>query len=367
MSSNNQRFLSFLVGLTLGIFSVNYDACRSVLQFSSSRLVFLESQTSSTNHLRLEQQLREEAELDFMVLDEEEDGNDVSNGESTTETSPNNESAANSPTSTTDLASSVGETAKSVSSTVATTVATTTTTTTSQTVSTPSAKPDTTQTTQTPVVEPPPTVRNKNIDSTINITAAVCHKTLFGDVNLHNIAQWAMYHYMLGFDRVFIGYIADVTNRTGFADLQATPYITMYENTLGQVKVYPDGYVRMKRPGPGDQNWDIRHCLQKVGKPYDWVMPLDSDEFLWFHQKVGVKEFLLQHKDLNYISFGKYIYSAHIGVELTDYNDDEFGLAQVRGVGPTFFVHEWRCAQGMPRLTVSCLPKSLLCDSFRSQ
>ena len=123
--------------------------------------------------------------------------------------------------------------------------------------------------------QPHPTVSDTT--STINITAAVCHKTLFGNIDLKSIGKWARYHYLLGFDRIFIGYLSDVQDLPGFAQLRETPYITMYENKVGKLKLYKNseddttGYLRIERPGPGDQNWDIRHCLRVIGKPYDLV------------------------------------------------------------------------------------------------
>ena len=184
-------------------------------------------------------------------------------------------------------------------------------------------------------------VRNSNAETTIygNITTALCHKTLFGDVDLSTVALWAKYNHLLGFDHIFIGYLPDVANLTGFQKLADLPYITMYKNTLGRLKRYPMGYLRIDRSRPGDQLWDIKECLSNFAKSYDWVFLADSDEFLWFNQTVPLKEFLHLYRDFNYLSFGKYVYTAHQGVEL-EYKDP-FGLAQVREkINSWFFIHD---------------------------
>lgn len=145
--------------------------------------------------------------------------------------------------------------------------------------------------------------------SNYNITAAICHKTLFGNsLNYTRIAEWADYHYKLGFDRIFIGYLPELAAAPGFGQLQALAYVTLYENNLsGPPRKYYT--VRLVKHGPGSQDWDIEQCLSHFAKDFDWAMHSDCDEFLWFEEKMNVKEFLHRHEDYNYLSFGKYMYS----------------------------------------------------------
>jgi hypothetical protein len=56
-------------------------------------------------------------------------------------------------------------------------------------------------------------------------------------------------------------------------------------------------------------------------------MMADADEFSWFSEKVGLKEFLRKHSELSYLSFGKWMYSMRHSVD-TDTNT--FGLEKVR-------------------------------------
>lgn len=141
-----------------------------------------------------------------------------------------------------------------------------------------------------------------------DITAAICHKTLFGSLNYTRIIEWTHYHHDLGFDRIFIGYLPELAAEPGFAALQAVPYVTLYENNLsGPPRKYHT--VRLVKHGPGSQDWDIEQCLSHYAKDFDWAIHSDCDEFLWFKEKTSLKEFLHQYNDYNYLSFGKYMYS----------------------------------------------------------
>ena len=40
-----------------------------------------------------------------------------------------------------------------------------------------------------------------------NFTMAICHKSLFGTVELDRVQKWSQYHYDLGFDSVFIYHV----------------------------------------------------------------------------------------------------------------------------------------------------------------
>eukprot|EP00977_Amphora_coffeiformis_P020670 scaffold8374_cov175-Amphora_coffeaeformis.AAC.109 len=168
-------------------------------------------------------------------------------------------------------------------------------------------------------------LHNDEPKNSTHVTTALCHKTLFSTPDLNSIGLWAKYHNLLGFDHIFIGYMPEIANLPNFDTLQLTPYITLYENRLGRLKSKSDGNLVMTK-GKGDQIWDQDMCLQKLAKDYDWVMLQDSDEFLWFNKKVDVKEFLSEFHNFNYISFGKYIYSASQSVQIE--HVDPFGLAK---------------------------------------
>jgi hypothetical protein len=68
-------------------------------------------------------------------------------------------------------------------------------------------------------------------DDPYNITAALCHKTLFGDIDLWMVLDWVAYNRLLGFDRIFMSYVPSVMNLEGFEELNSLPYVTLFENT----------------------------------------------------------------------------------------------------------------------------------------
>jgi hypothetical protein len=83
-------------------------------------------------------------------------------------------------------------------------------------------------------------------DRQSNVAAAVCHKSLFGDVDLWMVLDWVAYHRLLGFDRIFISYVSSVKGRPGFYELASLPYVTLKENKEARVSVINDrGYQRL--------------------------------------------------------------------------------------------------------------------------
>ena len=60
-----------------------------------------------------------------------------------------------------------------------------------------------------------------------NITTAVCHKALFGSVDLDRVQKWATYHWDLGFDHIYIYHVPSVQSEEGFQNLKALPYVTL--------------------------------------------------------------------------------------------------------------------------------------------
>jgi hypothetical protein len=93
----------------------------------------------------------------------------------------------------------------------------------------------------------PVTAQLDSASSKYRITAAMCHKTLFGNIDLDRVALWAAYNRMLGFDRVYIWYHSDIKNSRGFDELESLPYVNMVENTQARIKRYPDGTIMTER------------------------------------------------------------------------------------------------------------------------
>jgi hypothetical protein len=138
-----------------------------------------------------------------------------------------------------------------------------------------------------------------HIESKANVSVAICFKTLFGDIDLGIVLQWAAYNRLLGFDHIYMWYRPEMVNAARFTELQSLPYITLTLNTQGRRKNYYN------------QWWTEETCNrddQFAGK-YDYAMHADIDEYLWFPNQIGIKEYLLQHSTLNYLSFGKRMYT----------------------------------------------------------
>jgi len=169
-----------------------------------------------------------------------------------------------------------------------------------------------------------------------NITAAICHKSLFGDIDLWMVLDWVAYHRLLGFDRIFMSYLPEVRKLDGFDELESLPYVTLFENTEGTIKTINDkGYQRLGAPTalnasqlaadgcivtgqtPTAQLLLESRCLDHDAKGFDWVLLADADEYLRFHQNIGVKEFLNQRKQYDYLSFGKWMYTMKHRVNAT--------------------------------------------------
>ena len=143
------------------------------------------------------------------------------------------------------------------------------------------------------------------------IKAAICVKTLHGQgkKNLMNhVLSWVAYNRLLGFDDILIWYSKNHTP-PGFQHLERLPYVKLIENTRNP-QVQPGDY-EVARDNPGGQEGDIAECheLTSTGGYYDWVLVADWDEFLWFSPRIRLKEFLAQHHNDSYLSFGKWMYT----------------------------------------------------------
>jgi hypothetical protein len=161
-----------------------------------------------------------------------------------------------------------------------------------------------------------------------NITTALCHKSLFGNIDLWMVLDWVAYHRLLGFDRIFMSYVPSMKLKDGFEELASLPYVTLFENTDGIETIVGD-YHRLGATGAllnasyalkstKDCNTDLNaphmmleaRCLDQDAHSFDWVMLSDMDEYLWFNEKIGVKEFLhSQDEKIDYISIGKWMYT----------------------------------------------------------
>jgi hypothetical protein len=138
-------------------------------------------------------------------------------------------------------------------------------------------------------------------DEPSNITAAICAKTLFGDIDLGIVLQWVAYHRLMGFDHVFIFYRPEITSKPRFTELASLPYVTLMEYSKGYLKTH------------WNQKKTENMCLseKRFAADYDWAMLADADEFLWFPERRGIKPFLAQQqaRNLTYLSFGKQMYT----------------------------------------------------------
>jgi hypothetical protein len=159
------------------------------------------------------------------------------------------------------------------------------------------------------------------------ITVAICHKTLFGDIQEDVILRWAAFHRLLGFDQIYIWYVPDVLPK--IQNLKQIPYITLIPNTQAKLSWYEaKGYYELlgangERDGPGGQQSIEMECLSSVASNYTWVLNSDADEFFYSAAptREGIKDFLARYTDTDedyyYLSFGKKMYSLNFALNLT--------------------------------------------------
>lgn len=93
-------------------------------------------------------------------------------------------------------------------------------------------------------------------------------------------------------------------------ELASLPYVELTEYTGGTRENYYD------------EDWTEKMCLRQdeFAASYDWAMIADIDEYLWFPEHVGVKEFLQRYSSMTYLSFGKQIYTLDHGLDLSATN-----------------------------------------------
>jgi hypothetical protein len=159
-----------------------------------------------------------------------------------------------------------------------------------------------------------------------NTTAVVCLKTIFGAGRaglMNHVLRFVAYNRLLGFDEVMVWYMANFKPE-GFEQLQALPYVTLIENTRSPE--WKPGAYDITAEHPGGQKGDINECLKRTKGKFDWVFIADWDEFLWFSGRMRLKSFLQLYGRKNYLSFGKWMYSAK---DWVDTKEDLFGLEKV--------------------------------------
>jgi hypothetical protein len=147
-----------------------------------------------------------------------------------------------------------------------------------------------------------------------DITTAICHRTLHGNLNMEKIFSFVSYNRLIGFDHIFFWYRPDISQRPRFDELKALPYVTMTEYAGG---------------GKHDGQFVVEHaCLSqaKFAANYTWAFPIDLDEYLWYRWKGPIYTFVAHLlADFHYVSIGKYMYTQRHAVAL-ERNDSGFGL-----------------------------------------
>lgn len=152
-----------------------------------------------------------------------------------------------------------------------------------------------------------------------NMTAAVCHKTLFGDrVDISKILGFVSYYRLLGFDHIFMHYQSHIGENDRFGELDALPYVTMTPYDGG------GAHAGQRIVGP--------ICKEQLAKDYDWVFTIDADEYLWFNENMNVKDFLHRYNaNYTYLSIPKWQYTrlhelGYDGVPDSGFDLDRFGF-----------------------------------------
>jgi len=151
-------------------------------------------------------------------------------------------------------------------------------------------------------------------NDTSGITAAVCHRTLFGSsITLDPLFAFVSYYRLLGFDHIFFWYRPDIASVSRFDELNSLPYVTLTEYTGGGRE---EGQLVVEA-----------ECLSNstYAADYTWALPIDADEFLWFNSHMSIKDFLsIYNSSYDFLSFGKWMYTILHGVRLK--KDSGFGL-----------------------------------------
>jgi hypothetical protein len=151
-----------------------------------------------------------------------------------------------------------------------------------------------------------------------NVTAAVCHPTLFGNITLNRVLSFVSFYRLLGFGHIFFWYeeesLAWSPNDSLLGNLS---YVTLIPNSQSQRNGY-HGQAEVQRACRTDTQY---------GASYDWILVVDADEFLWLGPNTTtVQDFVLQSPQITYYSFGKWQYSTNRAISIAEEEDAGFGL-----------------------------------------
>jgi Glycosyltransferase family 92 len=182
------------------------------------------------------------------------------------------------------------------------------------------------------------------------LRVAICHPTIFLDdpdttsMFLSRFLSFVSYHRLLGFEHFFFWYEANMATLPLFATLQALPYVTLTEYHA------PPGH---DVPGKGYHGQRIVEelCLSdaRFASNYDWALPMDADEFLWFapinttttataspdslSRYPTLQEFLAPYQAQNYtyLSIGKFSYTTlHVDDRYLNNDDDNVIVSNIK-------------------------------------
>lgn len=137
------------------------------------------------------------------------------------------------------------------------------------------------------------------------------------------------YNRLLGFDHIYMFYRPEMTEVPRFEELKSLPYVTLTLNEDGtRVNYYNQWQTEIL-------------CLseQKYAAKYDWALLADIDEYLWFAERIGIKEFLTRpsSQNLTYISFAKRMYTldhrtdmqtVNHTIDMSSKSSDNFALSK---------------------------------------
>lgn len=172
--------------------------------------------------------------------------------------------------------------------------------------------------------------RLRQCDSS-GISAAICHPTLFGtDIQLARLFAFCSYYRLLGFDHIFFWHTPEIRTLEHFHELQSLPYVTLTEYTPKEGEKYYG------------QRQVMEMCLNdaQFAASYDWALSIDADEYLWFRDKISVKDFIvMQHPQYNYFSFSKWSYTQMHAVVIE--KDSGFDLDHWAFTGGSFCNREY--------------------------
>ena len=154
--------------------------------------------------------------------------------------------------------------------------------------------------------------------ATDNVTAAVCHPTLFGNITLNRVLSFVSFYRLLGFGHIFFWYEEE--------SLSWSPKDALLGN-LSYVTLTPNS--QSQRGGYHGQAEVQRACRTEAqyGASFDWILVVDADEFLWLGpNSTTVQDFVRQSPHITYYSFGKWQYSANRAISIAEEKDAGFGL-----------------------------------------